>query len=700
MCGDIITIYFLLFLSVANFADATSVTPKVLALRLQTTDDKSFYNKEGQITFESNQDLKLEIISEGVNDGTYIKLITEKMDMGSNCDNGNGSVARIHTPYKQIARDGTIKFSANEVLYDGEHSTFYVCAKINGTFIHQGHEDKVLINVIPPAFLPVWANFIFLAILLCLSGLFSGLNLGLMSLDTTELEIVKNTGTEEEKRNASTILPVRGGTWNVLCQTSGNYLLCTLLFGNVLVNVLIPLLLDGIPGANGPIAVAGSTFGIVIFGEIIPQALCSRHGLSVGAKTMFLTKMFMFLTFPLSFPISKILDLILGEEIGTKYDRQRLIELLRVADHDLDDKQVNMLGGALALKDKCVKQIMTPIKDAYMLPLETTLNFKTIYEIKSSGHSRIPVYQGDQDKIVYILMAKDLLFVDPDDEKPLEEICKFYEKPFIITESKRQLDIMLDEFRTGEKGHLAIVKEDDEVIGLVTLEDIIEEIIQFEIIDEDDRYVDNRSKKKTKILARSQSREYEMWNDPSDKRIEVPPQIIQAVHQYLSSSIDSFNPTIIKPEILKKLLNLNVFHVVKESTSKEDEETECILKQGVASDSFLLIVEGKVEVQIGSEGYVFESGPFTVFGKSVLEFPDNNVTETKTRTWIPDCSIRLSRGEVLYFSLRSTTYKSAVLASKRVSTQKPEEIEKQIQMMRDNQDGPQLHEEATLLSGI
>ena len=438
--------------------DASSVTPKVLALRLQTTDDKSFYNKGGQITFESNQDLNLEIISEGLNDGTYIKLITEKMVMGSNCDNGNGSVARINTPYKQIARDGTIKFSANEVLYDGEHSTFYVCAKINGTFVHQGHEDKVLINVIPPAFLPVWANFIFLAILLCLSGLFSGLNLGLMSLDTTELEIVKNTGTEEEKRNASTILPVRGGTWNVLCQTSGNYLLCTLLFGNVLVNVLIPLLLDGIPGANGPIAVAGSTFGIVIFGEIIPQALCSRHGLSVGAKTMFLTKMFMFLTFPLSFPISKILDLILGEEIGTKYDRQRLIELLRVADHDLDDKQVNMLGGALALKDKCVKQIMTPIKDAYMLPLETTLNFKTIYEIKSSGHSRIPVYQGDQDKIVYILMAKDLLFVDPDGEKALEEICKYYEKPFIVTESKKQLDIMLDEFRTGEKGHLAIVK--------------------------------------------------------------------------------------------------------------------------------------------------------------------------------------------------------------------------------------------------
>ena len=76
---------------------------------------------------------------------------------------------------------------------------------------------------------------------------------------------------------------------------------------------------------------------------------------------------------------------------------------------------------------------------------------------------------------MHILLAKDLLFIDPDDKKPLEEICNFYNKPFIRAEKDKPLNQMLNEFKTGEKGHLAIVKssEDDTAIGIVTLEDII-----------------------------------------------------------------------------------------------------------------------------------------------------------------------------------------------------------------------------------
>ena len=100
----------------------------------------------------------------------------------------------------------------------------------------------------------------FIMLLLVLSGLFSGLNLGLMALDKTELKIVSNTGSALERRYARAIEPVR---------SHGNFLLCTLLLGNVLVNSSLTILLDEL--STGLIAVIGSTIGIVIFGEIIPQ---------------------------------------------------------------------------------------------------------------------------------------------------------------------------------------------------------------------------------------------------------------------------------------------------------------------------------------------------------------------------------------------------------------------------------------------
>ena len=307
----------------------------------------------------------------------------------------------------------------------------------------------------PAPLWPTWVNFIFLGFLLCLSGLFSGLNLGLMSLDQTELAIVIKTGTEADQENAKAISPVRA---------LGNFLLCSLLFGNVLVNVIIPMLLDSIPGANGIWAVIGSTFGIVVFGEIIPQAICSRHGLAVGAKTIIITKFFMLLTSPLSWPISKLLDLMLGEELGTVYDRNRLLELLKVtgAQTDLKPDEVNILTGALVLQEKKVEDIMTPLGDCYMLALQAVLDFDTISEIKDKGYSRIPVYDDDESNVVHILLAKDLLFIDPDDKKPLAEVCGFYKTPFIMAEKERPLNKMLDEFKTGEKGHLAIVKGDED----------------------------------------------------------------------------------------------------------------------------------------------------------------------------------------------------------------------------------------------
>ena len=201
---------------------------------------------------------------------------------------------------------------------------YYPCMRIEnpggtGSWIPVGSAPEIQIRA-DSRLLPIWLQIVFISILLMMSGLFSGLNLGLMALDKTELKILRNTGSDKEKRYAAKVMPVR---------RLGNYLLCSLLLGNVLVNSSLTLLLDDL--TSGLVAILGSTMGIVIFGEIIPQAICSRHGLAIGAYTVWITKIFMAITFPMAYPISKLLDKILGKEIGAHYDRERLKELVKVS---------------------------------------------------------------------------------------------------------------------------------------------------------------------------------------------------------------------------------------------------------------------------------------------------------------------------------------------------------------------------------
>ncbi|KFQ73589.1 Metal transporter CNNM2, partial [Phoenicopterus ruber ruber] len=307
---------------------------------------------------------------------------------------------------------------------------------------HQGPDGRIVVLEEKKSLLPLWLQVILIAGLLVLSGMFSGLNLGLMALDPMELRIVQNCGTDKEKRYARKIEPIR---------RKGNYLLCSLLLGNVLVNTTLTILLDDLIG-SGIGAVVASTIGIVIFGEIVPQALCSRHGLAVGANTIVVTKFFMLVTFPLSYPISKLLDCILGQEIGTVYNREKLVEMLKVTEpyNDLVREELNMIQGALELRTKTVEDVMTPLQNCFMINSDAILDFNTMSEIMESGYTRIPVYEDERSNIMDILYVKDLAFVDPDDCTPLKTITKFYNHPVHVVFHDTKLDAMLEEFKKGE----------------------------------------------------------------------------------------------------------------------------------------------------------------------------------------------------------------------------------------------------------
>ena len=595
---------------------------------------------------------------------------------------------------------------------------YYVClAEEGGQFRHQGHHKNVVLAV-TKLFMPIWLMGIICVVLLCMSGLFSGLNLGLMSLDHTELAILINTGSENDKKYAKSILPVR---------KLGNFLLCSILLGNVLVNNTLTIFLDTLTGGGGTIAIIFSTLGIVIFGEIIPQALCSRHGLMVGAHTILLTKFFMLITSPLSFPLSKVLDCVLGAEIGTVYNRERLIELMKVTEqyNGLEKKEINIVHGALVLKQKNVKDVMTPLDDCYMLPIETLLNFEALTEIKDQGYSRIPVYEGERSNIVHILYAKDLLFIDPDDEKPIEEVCKFYKNEVNFVYSDTILTDMFDEFKSGEKGHMAVVQEvitegttDPymETVGLITLEDIVEEIIQQEIVDETDVIIDNKTKKKRKRERYKKDADFKMFLGKTHHRVQISPSMSLAILQFLTTSVKAFSPEHVSRRIMQRLLNMDVYREMKLAKKKEDliaDENEGILMvKGKPCDFFILILEGRVEVTIGKEEHKFQEGPFSCFGEQMLEqamllpasphvttnsiqdavlaknnINSNNLRKATTQThisnndvsgsvkrsvdalplarhgWTPDYSLRAVT-DCMYLKIRKNTYMVAIKASR------------------------------------
>lgn len=295
---------------------------QVIGLRVETADRDPSYDVDGVPVLLAYSQAVLRIFGTGFNN--YTRLAVTQIP-GARDDHCEFPVAEDFP----VEADSLSEFSALVKFrvpgVSGPGSSYYVCIK-NGLdptpqYLHQGTKSWLALRSYEKL-LPIWMSIVIIITCLTFSALFSGLNLGLMSMDQTELKIVANTGTDEEKRYARAIMPVR---------KTGNYLLCSILLGNVLVNSTLTIIMDDI--TSGLVAVIGSTLVIVIFGEICPQAVCSRYGLAVGAKTIYITRVVMAITFPLAFPISKLLDRILGVELGNVYNRERLKELVKVSMH-------------------------------------------------------------------------------------------------------------------------------------------------------------------------------------------------------------------------------------------------------------------------------------------------------------------------------------------------------------------------------
>ncbi|KAL0979017.1 hypothetical protein UPYG_G00179380 [Umbra pygmaea] len=638
------TLTFIVFLCCTVGTDAetgvqeTSSPARILGMRLERSDKPAKTADDGviEVTEESNIFMRfygLQILPDTSKQIRFTEHEHKESYLSRNvapfnrtcADYSKDIVVQGGMNVSQIGTSGVLSLKIKPLRKSEPRKEYGLCVldSQDGRWYLLGEDDGRLRVVEEKKYmLPMWFQCVLICCLLIMSGMFSGLNLGLMALDPMELRIVQNCGSEKEKRYASKIEPIR---------RKGNYLLCSLLLGNVLVNTTLTILLDDLIG-SGMGAVVASTIGIVIFGEIVPQALCSRHGLAVGANTIMVTKFFMLVTFPLSWPISKLLDCILGQEIGTVYNREKLVEMLRVTEpyNDLVKEELNMIQGALELRTKTVEDVMTPISNSFMIHSDAVLDFNTMSEIMESGYTRIPVYEDERSNIVDILYVKDLAFVDPDDCTTLKTITKFYNHPVHFVFHDTKLDSMLEEFKKG-KSHLAIVQkvnnegEGDpfyEVLGLVTLEDVIEEIIKSEILDESDLYTDN-SRNRKKVAPNKNKRDFSAFKQSeSESKSKISPQLLLAAHRFLATEVTLFSPPQISDKVLLRILrHPDVIQEIKFNESEKRCPQHYIYQKGKPVDYFILILQGRVEVEAGNENMKFETGPFSFYGVMSLSAP-------------------------------------------------------------------------------
>lgn len=319
-------------------------------------------------------------------------------------------------------------------------------------------------------------NLVVLIILLIFSALISGSEVALFSLTPTDLKEEENTS--KNLRIISKLL------------SQPKKLLATILVANNFINIAIVLLFSAIGEVYFKdleivlwdwldvrffVEVGIATFLILLFGEILPKIYASRNRVKFAK---FMARPLAILDWaitPISIPMRRITIGIhnrLGKQKSNLSVDQLSQALELTSDTDTTIEEKKILEGIVSFGNTDTKQVMRPRIDIFALNKEAT--YREIFQvIIENGYSRIPVYEESIDKVIGILYVKDLLpYINEKDF----DWTSLLRDPYFVPENKK-LDDLLNDFK-DKKNHLAIVVDEyGGTSGLISLEDIIEEIV-------------------------------------------------------------------------------------------------------------------------------------------------------------------------------------------------------------------------------
>jgi metal transporter CNNM len=350
---------------------------------------------------------------------------------------------------------------------------------------------------------------IFVGLLLGLSALFSGLTIGILSLNHYELKRKAQLG----NKAAKVVYPIR---------ERGHQLMVTLLIGNVIVNAGITALLD--TWLNGLIAVILTTIIVVLFGEILPMAYLRKYGLEVTARLAPIINKLIWVLSPVARPLGRALDNWIGEEGPSVYSKEELYKIFeehKISEYsDIEEDEVQIVRHALSFGDKQVREIMTPRRVVVSVSADELIGPMVIDELHKSGHSRFPVYNDKKaQNFIGTLYLHDLI-----NRKNSELAKDVMRREVYYVHEEESLDHALKVFLKTNHHLLVVVNTFEEFVGVLSFEDVVEQIIGKQIVDEFDQHADLRAvaqslaDKEKKQRESMQATKQESKQDNEDKK--------------------------------------------------------------------------------------------------------------------------------------------------------------------------------------
>ncbi len=320
-------------------------------------------------------------------------------------------------------------------------------------------------------------KIVILLVLLACSALISGAEVAFFGLSPTEVNAIEEEGTSR-------------GTIVVSLLERPKKLLATILIANNAINIGIVLLfsaigdtifaninysLFGLVSVRFMLEVFVATFLILMFGEILPKVYANRNQKQFAHFMSYPLKALDFIFSPLSLPMRSG-TIYLYNRFGKQKSNLSVDHLSQAleltSEGDTTREEQKILEGIVTFGNTDTKQVMRPRIDIFALSEEMKF-LEVIEEIKKHGYSRIPVFSEHMDNVLGVLYVKDLL---PYIDRKTFDWISLIREPYFVPENKK-LDDLLVEFQ-DKKNHLAVVVDEyGGTSGIVTLEDIIEEIV-------------------------------------------------------------------------------------------------------------------------------------------------------------------------------------------------------------------------------